>query len=829
MRALSDRLAVKPDDLRRRVDPATLAFQTTEEVAPVETTIGQPRAAEAIEFALEVDARGFHLFAAGSPGTGRESTVLAAVRHFAAARPTPADWLYVHNFAEPDRPRVFPVPAGRGRRLARDLASFVEAARQEIPRAFESEDYARRRERALAEVTTRRDKLIAELRAFAQERGYALEMTPTGIGTIALRDGQPMTPQAFEQLTPPEKADIEARGKQVQTEVGASVRQMRQIEKDAQERVEALDREVALFAAGPLFAELQEAYADLPEALAFIARIEQDLPEHLHDFWPVISAESPEAAMRLAQRQEHLARYEVNVLIDNGGLTGAPVVVERNPTYYNLIGRLDYRAVLGAMVTDFRQIKPGVLHRANGGFLVLHALDVLRNPFAWEALKRSLISAEVQIENLGEQVTALPTARPRPEPVPLDLKLILIGPAPLYQMLHQVDEDFPELFGVKADFAPDMDWTEENLASYAAFLSRVARDRELRHFDRTAVARIAEHGARLRDHQRKLTARFLDIAKLAVEANHWAGTAGHEVVLAEDVATAIAKQERRRNLAEERTREVIVDGTVMIDTDGERVAQVNGLSVLDVGDYEFGRPSRVTARVSLGRGTIQSIEREIALSGPIHSKGFLILTGYLQEQYAQDWPLSLGATITFEQSYGEIDGDSASSTELYALLSALSSLPLQQGIGVTGAVNQHGEVQAVGGVTHKIEGFYEICLARGLSGDQGVIVPAANVKNLMLKDEVVAAVRAGTFHVWAVQRIDEGIEILTGNPAGERGADGTYPEGSVHRLVQDRLRGYADQARAFGGRVDGSGPHPLTPSPFEQRERGERGTVKGGH
>lgn len=818
MQALSERLAVNPDDLRRRVDPAALPFRTTAEVTPIAGTIGQPRAAEAIAFALDVDARGFHLFAAGSPGTGRESTVLAAVHQFAAARPAPPDWVYVHNFAEPDRPRAFSLPAGRGRRLARDLTSFLEAAQREIPRAFESEDYARRRERALAEVTTRRDTLIAGLRSFAQERGFALEMTPAGIASVALHEGQPLPPQAFEQLPAETKAEIEQHGKQVQEEVGTAVRQMRQIEKEAQERVEALDREVALFAAGPLFAELREAYADLPAALAFIAQIEKDLPEHLHDFWPALEADQADgaAAARMVQRQEHLARYEVNVLIDNGGRTGAPVVVERNPTYYNLIGRLDYRAVLGAMVTDFRQIKPGALHRANGGFLVLHALDVLRNPFAWEALKRGLISGEIQIENMGEQVTALPTARPRPEPIPLDLKLILIGPASLYQLLHQVDEDFPELFGVKADFAPDMDWTAENLTQYAAFLSRVVRDRELRHFDRSAVARVAEHGARLRDHQRKLTARFLDIAKLAVEASHWAGRAGHEVVLAEDVDTAIAKQERRRNLAEERTREVIVDGTVMIDTAGARVAQVNGLSVVDIGDYEFGRPSRVTARVSLGRGTILSIEREIELSGPIHSKGFLILTGYLQEQYAQDWPLALGATITFEQSYGEIDGDSASSTELYALLSALSGLPLQQGIAVTGAVNQHGEVQAVGGVTHKIEGFYQVCRARGLTGEQGVIVPAANVKNLMLKDEVVAAVRAGRFHVWAVEQIDEGIELLTGRPAGGRGDDGMFPEGSVHRLAQDRLREYAEQARAFGG------PHPLTPSP-EPREKGNRG------
>src|SRR5499433_4082806 len=638
MKALRERLAVKPENLRRRLDPATLPFQTTAEVKPVKTTIGQPRAAEAIAFALEVGARGFHLYVAGSPGTGRESTVLEAVQSFAATRPTPPDWVYVHNFAEPDRPRAFAVPTGQGRRLAMAMTSFLEAVQREIPRAFESEDYARRREQSLAEVSTRRAKLIADLNAFAQERGFGLEMTPSGIVSIPLHNGQPMAQQVFEQLQPGAKAELEQRGKQIQAEVGASMRQMREIEKVAQERVTALDRDVALFAAGPFIAELSELYGQHPDVLAFIEQIEKDLPEHLEDFLPPANTEqSGPAAGRVLQRQERLARYEVNVLIDNSGMTGAPVVVERNPTYYNVIGRQEYRAVLGTSQTDFRQIKPGALHRANGGFLVLHALDVMSSPFAWEGLERALVSGEVRIENPGEQMAPLPTARPRPEPIPLDLKVILIGPDALYQTLHRVDVVFPELFGVKADFAPDMDWSDENLASYSAFLSRMVRDRGLRHFDRSAVARVVEHGARLRDHQRKLTARFLDIAKLAVEASHWAGKAGHAVVLAEDVDTAIAQQERRRNLAEERTREVIVDGTVMIDTEGARVAQINGLSVLDVGDYDFGRPSRVTARVSVGRGTVQSIEREIELSGPIHSKGFLILTGYLQAQYAQAW------------------------------------------------------------------------------------------------------------------------------------------------------------------------------------------------
>lgn len=820
MKALRERLAVTLEDLRRRLDPATLPFQTTAEVAPVESTIGQPRAAEAIAFALEVSARGFHLYAAGSPGTGRESAVLGAVRSFAATRPTPPDWVYVHNFAEPDRPRTFPMPAGDGRRLAKAMTSFVEAAQEEIPRAFESEDYARRREQFSVEVRTRRAKLMADLRAFAQEREFALEMKPTGIASIPLLNGQPMPPQMFERLPPEKKAELDQQGTQIQTEISSFVRQMRQIDKEAQERLTALDREVALVAAGPLIAELCEEYRDQPEVLAFIEQIEVDLPDHLHDFWPAAETGQAEgaAAVRGLQRQERLARYEVNVLIDNSGITGAPVVLERNPTYYNLIGRLDYRAVLGTMTTDFRQIKPGALHRANGGFLVLHALDVMINPFAWEGLKRALTSGEVRIENPGEQVASLPTARPRPQAIPLDLKVILIGPASLYQTLHQVDVEFPELFGVKAEFAPDMDWSDENLASYSAFLSRVVRDRGLLHFDRSAVARIVEHGARLRDHQRKLTARFLDVARLAVEASHCAGKAGHQVVLAADVDAAIAQQERRRNLVEERAQELIVDGTVMIDTEGARVAQINGLSVTDVGDYDFGRPSRVTARVSVGRGTVQSIEREIELSGPIHSKGFLILTGYLQAQYAQDWPLSLGATITFEQSYGGIDGDSASTTELYALLSALSGLPLNQGIAVTGAVNQHGEVQAVGGVTRKIEGFYDVCRERGLTGEQGVIVPKANVKNLMLKEEVVEAVRAGRFHVWAVSHIDEGIELLMERLAGERAADGTFPEGTVHRLVQDRLREYAEHAREFGNVLPAAALAGV-PSPGRQRRR----------
>jgi lon-related putative ATP-dependent protease len=565
-------------------------------------------------------------------------------------------------------------------------------------------------------------------------------------------------------------------------------------------------RDMARAAIGPRLEELREGWADQPGVLALLDDIERDVPERVHDFRPAEGEEGgprPLVQMQAMQREQHLVRYGVNVVVDHRGAEHAPVVVERNPTYYNLVGRVDYRASFGAMETDFRQIRAGALHRAHGGFLVLHATDVLRQPFAWEALKQALLAREVQIENLAEQSSPIPTATLRPEPVPLDVKVVLIGPPPLYHLLYAGDEDFRDVFKVKADFAPDMEWSDERVSNYAAFVSRCVQSDGLRHFDRSAVARIVEHGSRLREHQRKLSTRLRDIADIVSEASFWASRAGREVVGAEDVERAVAQREYRSNLPEERVHELIGEGTIAIETTGSRIAQVNGLSVADLGDHRFGRPTRVTARVSVGSGAVVSIEREIELSGPIHSKGVLTLAGYLAQSYAQRWPLALRATISFEQSYNGVDGDSASSTELYALLSALAELPVRQDVAVTGAVDQHGRVQAVGGVTDKVEGFFAVCRAQGLTGEQGVAIPRANVSHLMLSDEVVAAVAAGDFHVWAVETVDEGIELLTGCPAGARGADGAFPEGSVHRRAEDRLRGYADRLRDFAPTANG--------------------------
>jgi lon-related putative ATP-dependent protease len=800
-RAGRRRLELRPEELRRRLDPSRLHFLSTADVPPLVGTVGQPRALDALDYGLSVETRGFNLFVSGLPGSGRLTTVLDYLGTLAAARPVPADWIYVHDFHTPDRPKAMRMPAGGGSEFARAMDEFVAAARHEIPRAFESEEYDRRQREIVAEIAHEREREEQELVGFAAERSIALTTTLVGVASVPLVDGKPITRERYEQLPDAQRDAIAKASAEVEERAAGYVRQVHQLEKEATRRVQELEKEVALFATEPLFRDLEERYRDQPEVLAYLDEVRTDLLANLGDFR---DGEQQQLPFALAHRPD-FRRYGVNVLVDNGEMRGAPIVVERNPTYYNLLGRIEYRASFGAMTTDFREIKAGALHRANGGFLVLDVLDVLRHPFAWDALKRALRSAETRIESLGEEFSAVPIASLRPEPIPLELKVILLGSPHLHQLLYQLDEDFRELFKVKADFSPELDWTGEHHRNYAAFVSRWVRENGLRHFDRAAVARLIEHGARLRENQRKLSARLIEISDLISEASFWAEKEGHRLVAASDVDLAIRKKEFRSNLLEERVHELIRDGTIVITTEGGRIGQVNGIAILDQGDYSFGRPTRVSARVSLGRDGIESIEREIELSGPIHSKGFMILSGYLAATYAQDWPLAVSATLTFEQSYDEIEGDSASSTELYALLSALSELPLAQGIAVTGSVDQNGHVQAVGGVTRKIEGFFATCKARGLTGSQGVVIPAANVHNLMLDQEVVEAVRNEQFHVWAVRTIDEGIELLTDRRAGRRRRDGSYAPDTVHGLVAARLQNYAERLHAWTATEPGAG------------------------
>jgi lon-related putative ATP-dependent protease len=795
-------LRVPPADLRRRLDPASLPFETTAEVEPLASLIGQPRVADAIAFGLEMDGFGYNLYLAGAPGSGREETIRDELRRFAPDRPPADDWVYVHDFDQPQRPRAIRLPPGRARELASDMDELILAAGRHVGMAFESEGYDERRRQALAEVARRRDSVVSEMRRFATEHGFALEPTPGGLVAVPVMADRPLTPEEVRLLTPERQGELQRNGVQVEEAVTAGLRRLHQLDREAADQVRRVDREIATYAIDPLLQSLRERYAMLPEVLAHLDRVREDIVANVAELRPRSPETRPQAFTQEDGARDRASSYRVNALVGNGHVAGAPVVFEPNPTYYNLIGRVEYRGVFGTMVTDFRQVRAGALHRANGGFLVLEMADVLRSPLAWDALKRALRARELRIESMGEQLSAVTTTSLAPQPIPLAVKVILIGTTALFNLLQAADEDFGELFKVRVDFAPDMAWNDEHVRSYAAFISRRVREAGLRHFDRGAVARVVERGARLQEHQGKLSTRLLEVGDLVTEASFWAGKAGRDVVEAADVDEAVARRDARSNLVEERMQELIAERTIRIDTEGRRVGQVNGLEVLQLGDFRFGLPARVTARVSMGRGTVESIEREIDLSGPIHSKGFLILTGYLAGQYGQEGPLALRATLTFEQSYGGVDGDSASSTELYALLSALADLPLEQGIAVTGSVDQHGEVQAVGGVTDKIEGFFRVCRARGLTGRQGVAIPATNVPHLMLSDEVVRAVEEGRFHVWALRTIDQGIELLTGVPAGERADDGTYPDGSVHRMVRDRLGRYAERLNALG-RADG--------------------------
>jgi len=823
--SLLEDLAVPVERLRRYADPNEFSFETTEEVQPLEGTIGQPRAVNSLEFGLQIDTQGYNMFVCGISGSGRSSTVRTYVQEAAAAKPTPSDWCYVENFRDPDRPNAIELPAGKGAQFAREMSDLVEAAKREIPRAFESENYEQRRQQIARDIQAKREKVGERLNQEARIRGFAVEATPAGIVTVPLAYGQPLTREQYEHLTEEQKEELRRKSEELEEIIAQVLREGRILEKEQRDRLRELDREVALFVVGPMFREIEDQFKDFPEVIEYLRQVREDLPEHLEDFRQQESAQPVAgtlAALEDLRRQEHVDRYKVNVIVDNRDLKGAPVIIENNPTYYNLLGRVDYRARFGAMVTDFNQIKAGALHRANGGYLIVQARDVLTNPFAWEGLKRALRSREVRIENMGEQLSIVPTASLRPEPIPIDVRVIMIGPSEIYYLLYYLDEDFRKLFKVKVDFRPDMPRNKEHAQEYAAFIARLCRDGRILHFDRTAVAKVVEYGSRLLEDQDKLSTRFMDISNIVAESSFWASKAGSKVVKAEHVDEAIRQREYRSSLPEEYVQELISEGTVLIDTEGAAVGQLNGLSISQYGDYYFGRPSRITARTFLGSSGLINIERETRLGGRIYNKGFMVLSGFLAGRFAQDKPLALSASITFEQVYDEIEGDSASSAELYTLLSSLSGLPLRQGIAVTGSVNQHGQVQAIGGVTRKIEGFFAVCQAKGLTGEQGVIIPQANVKNLMLKEEVVEAVRQGKFHIWAVSHVDQGIEILTGVPAGERQPDGSYPEGTVNYLVDRTLNDYARRLREFG-----TPPSRLTPPmPSHEAPEGSGGGIK---
>ena len=787
------RQEVPPEKLRRFCQPEELGFKSTEELTPLEGILGQERAVQALRFGLEIKEQGFNVYVSGLPGTGRATAVRAFLEELAKNKPVPPDWCYVNNFKDPYCPRVLRLPPGRGRELQADMKRLIEGAQREIPRTFESEDYNKRKEQLLKSIQEQKAKLWNKMQARAQEEGFALQSTPTGLFIIPALDGKPLTEEEFATLSEEAKADILEKRKRLETELQGLIRQGRVLERKAQEEVRKLDREVALFAIQPLMEEIREKYQELPEVLEYLQEVQEDLVEHLEQFKEPSQGQLPFPLPGL--KELPFRKYQVNLIVDNSDLKGAPVVIEINPTYTNLFGRIEREAQFGALITDFTLIKGGALHRANGGYLVLPVEEVLRNPFSWDGLKRALRNGKIVIEDAAERLGLTSTKGLMPQPIPLDAKVVLIGTPLLYHLLYTLDEDFSELFKVKADFDTRMDRTAENVRAYAAFVCALCRKEGFRHLDASAMAKVVEHGSRLAGDQAKLSTRFAEIADLVREANFWATQEDSPLVTATHVQKAIEEKIYRSNLIQERIREMIERGFILIDVDGKVVGQVNCLSLVNLGDFVFGKPTRITASIGVGREGVIDIEREAKLGGRIHSKGVMILSGYLANKYAQDKPLTLSARLVFEQSYEEVEGDSASSAEAYVLLSSLAGLPIKQGIAVTGSINQKGEIQAIGGVNEKIEGFFEVCKAKGLNGEQGVIIPRSNVQNLMLREEVVEAVKEGKFHIYAVDTVEEGIEILTGVPAGERGEDGTFPEGTVNFLVDKRLREWAKKLK----------------------------------
>ncbi len=784
---------------RKKCDPSLFDCTSTRDLTPIKSIIGQDRAISALQLGLNIAKPGFNIFVSGAAGTGRTTAIRSFLEALGEKKATPPDWCYVHNFRDSYCPRALEMPAGMGHSLQTDMKRIVENARRSLAQAFASKEYADRRAEISEGFEKKREAVFNTLRKKAADSGFLLQSTPMGLVFIPATDGEPMKEEEYNQLSAQDKEALQKKQEELAAELKEQIPKLKAEESTAAKNLADTDREVARYSIGDLFEELKKKYSQLPRVLTYLNEVEQDIIENYEQFKsePKAGEAEPMSAIQEMARRQALRKYEVNVLVDNSGLKGAPVLLELNPTFNNLFGRIEKEAQFGALYTDFTMIKSGSLHKANGGFLVLRIEDLLSNYQSWDGLKRTLRDGNLVIEELGERLGFQATKSLRPEPVPLDIKVVVIGEPIFYYLLWRLDLEFKELFKIKADFDTRMGRTKPNLKKYASVICRLCREEKLKHLRSDALARTIEHSSRLAGDQEKLSTLFADIADIIREASFWAEKAGADLIEASHVEQALEQKVYRSNLIQERVNEMIANGTIMIDAKGEMVGQVNGLAVIDLGDFAFGRPNRITASVSVGREGLVDIEREAKLGGRLHTKGVMILNGYIADKYAREIPLSLSARLVFEQSYEEVEGDSASSTELYALISRLADLPVKQGIAVTGSVNQKGEVQAIGGINEKIEGFFAVCQARGQDSNQGVLIPASNVRNLMLKDEVVAAIEAGQFHIYPVNTIDEGIEVLTGVKAGKRRADGTFMPGSINDRVQKRLVSLAEKLRDF--------------------------------
>jgi predicted ATP-dependent protease len=781
---------VPVEKLRVTTDPAVFPFEITDEIDCLQQgIIGQDRAVHAMEFGLKVKQKGYNLFLVGPVGTGKTTYAETFVRQVAKEREKPKDWCYVYNFKNPDAPKALSFPNGMGCVFKHRMDELLRDVEREIRKVFTSDDYDKQRGFILESYEKRAEEMWKVVSQFARELNFSLERAPQGnFALIPMQFGRRLTKEEFKALPDAVKEEYKERNKRIEDKMSETMRTMQMMEKEVEKAIKKLNQEFVERAINHLFIPLLELFKEDAKVVSYLKEYQQDVIENYHIFQEEAQAENQMLGFIMGGNQkEKYTRYQVNVFVDNSRQVGAPVIIESNPNYYNLFGKVEYKSSFGTMVTDFTMIKPGALHLANGGYLILQIVDILSNPYSWQVLKRTLKTGCIRIENVFEERGLVASKGLRPEAIPIDIKVLLIGTPYYYYLLSELDEDFLKLFKVKVEFDTEMDKNMEHHLNFASFVRSFCEKEGLLPFHRSALAALVDYSSRLVENQGKMSTRFNHLTCLMVEASFWASEEGAAAVTDVHVRRAIKEQEYRSNRVSEKIKELIVDGTIMVDVTGERVGQINGLAVLGFGDYSFGSPHRITAQTFVGRSGIINIERETSLSGQIHHKGLLILSGYLAGKFAQDKPLPLSASITFEQTYSMIDGDSASSTELYALLSSLSGIPIKQGIAVTGSVNQWGEIQPIGGVNDKIEGFYEVCKAVGLTGDQGVMIPHQNVKNLMLKDEVIQAVKQGLFHIWQVRNVEEGIEILTGVEAGTPDEDGNYPEGTVFYEINQRL------------------------------------------
>ncbi len=792
-----------PEKLRLECPPGSVECKTSEELAPIEGIVGQDRALKALTFGVEMKGKGFNIFAAGPPITGKRPAARSYLEKIAKSRATPPDWCYVNNFQNPYEPKALKLPAGKARIFQKDLKNLIDQVKRAVPTALQSEDFVARTNIITKGSVQERDRILNELNDVAKQASYTVRMSQVGIGIVPIRAGKPLSQEEYDALPATAKKKFEDSRETVRTALDKAGKQVNDLEAKTLEDLKKLRDDTVHFAMGGPISTLTSRYQDQPDVIQYLNDLRDDILENTELFTqpaqepPKKDDDIPPTLRETSIPDLLYRRYQVNVVVDNSELKGAPVISEDNPTVTNLLGRIENEAKFGTLSTDFTLIKGGSLHKANGGFLILGARELLTSQFSYEGLKRALQSGSITIEETGQRLGVASTKSLTPQAIPLNVKIILAGEHEVYQALYVADPDFGLLFKVKAHFDDTIERNDQNMRTYGRFVHSLCEKETLNHLEADAIAKVVEYGSRLAEDQTKLSTKFPEIADIIREASLYASQDDSKYIKADHIIRALQEKIYRSNLLDEKTKEMIERGIILIDTSGTKVGQVNGLSVISLGDFDFGQPSRITVSIGLGRKGVIDIERQARLGGQLHTKGVLIISGYLENKYARDRPLSVSCRLVFEQSYGGVDGDSASSTELYAILSALSELPIRQNLAVTGSVNQKGEVQAIGGVNEKIEGFYHTCKAKGLKGDEGVLIPQGNVKHLMLSDEVVATVKQGLCHIYPVRTIDEGIEILTGVKAGIIQADGNYEPDTVHSRVNKRLALMAEEIARF--------------------------------